>query len=363
MTALDRVSFDETAPYHTAGRASCETMSSDQRSSRVSTASVTIALVVVLLLAAIAGVVALDRPRIESVDNDWGTVTQNQTEIETQVRISNPRLVNLAEPVFDLTYTVSLNDVQIAQNRVRSVQFSGGPETIVNVSTYANNDDIPEWWASHIQRNETTTVRVEPDGVIQPLGITLPMDSRTRTRTVRTDLLAPLQTDEPRRFRRFGRTLLVVNSTDARWGNATVNRTVMHASATVTNPTPVPLPVIDIGYEIYMNGIKVGQSTENQRTVIPPGGTRTIETEAVIDNNKLDEWWVTHLRRNETTRLRVDFFATVDVFGQRIRTPLDFLSYTRTFHTDFFGSANDSGSTNRTNASNVPPPTASESGR
>lgn len=319
------------------------------------------AVALVLVLAIIIGALTVELPRVEGVDNDWGTVTQNRTEIETQIAIDNPLLLRFAESVVDLEYTVSLNDIQFAHGRKRAVQFSGGGETVVNVTTYANNDDIPEWWASHINRNETTTVRVQPDAVVGPTDFTLPMHSRTRTRTVRTDLLAPLQTNDPQRFRQFGQTLLIVNETNAYWGNATVNRTPLYTSATVTNPTPIPIPVVDIGYTIYMNDVRVGQSTANQQTVIPPGSTRTIETRAVINNTKLDEWWVTHLRRNETTRLRVDFSATIEVFDQRIRTPLEFLSYTRTFNTDVFGP--EDRLTNRTNASNVLPAPSIEQAR
>lgn len=147
----------------------------------------------------------------------------------------------------------------------KECDFRVARETVVNVTTSANNDAIPEWWASHVNRNGTTTVRVQPTGVVDPFDITLPMRSQTRTRTFQTDLLAPLQTNETQRFRRFGRTLLIVNGTDASWGNATADRTPLHISATVTNPTPVPIPVIDIGYEIYMNGIKAGEFHQGAR--------------------------------------------------------------------------------------------------
>lgn len=309
--------------------------------------------ILVLVVTAIAGVVLIDIPRVEEVDNDWGTVTQNKTEIETQITIDNSVLLRLGESLVDLEYTVSFNDVRMAHGREREVQFSGSEETIINVTTFINNDAIPEWWASHINRNGTTTVRVQPDAIVEPVGITLPMQSRTRTRTVETDLLAPLQTTENRRFQRFGRTLLIINKTTANWGHATVNRTPLHASATVTNPTPVPIPVADIGYRIHMNGIRIGQSTLNQQTVIPPHSTRTIETKAVINNNKLDEWWVTHLRQNESTRLRIDFSATIEVFDQQIQTPLGFLSYSNAFHTNIFRSTDGLAIETRTNSSNT----------
>lgn len=312
-------------------------MSDSDRYSDTSSWVVTVVAVVLLLIvAAVAGVVVLDRPRVESVDNDWGTVTENRTEIETQIAIDNPRLLRLGDSVLNLEYTVSLNDVRVAHGRKRTVDLSGGRNATVNVTTFANNDAVPEWWVSHVNRNETTTVRVQPDVIVSPVGLSLPMRERTRTRTFSTDMLAPLRTTETRRFQLFDRTLLIVNGTHAHWGNATAAHTPLVVSATVTNPTPVSIPLVDIGYTVHMNGIQVGHSTGNQRQTIPPHSTRTIETRAVIDNSKLDQWWVTHLRRNETTHLRVDFYATIDLFGQRERVPLDFLSYERTFHTQIF---------------------------
>ncbi|WP_101296862.1 LEA type 2 family protein [Halegenticoccus soli] len=301
------------------------------------TTTLVAALIVVLAVAsaAVIGVATLERPRIDGVDNSWGTVAENRTEIETQIAVDNPRLLEWGDGVADVTYTVSLNSVQIADGRKKQVDLSGGRD-VITASTWMNNDDVPEWWVTHVNNDETTTVRVNPAVVVESTDVTFPVDSRTRTRTVETDLLAPLQTNETRRFGAFGRTLLVVNGTDARWGHATAERTPLIVSATVTNPTPVPIPIADIGYTIRMNGVRVGHSVGDQEEVIPPHSTRTIETRAIIDNSKLDEWWVTHLRNDETTRLTVDFHATVEYRGERQRLPLDFLTYQRTFDTNIF---------------------------
>ena len=166
----------------------------------------------------------------------------------------------------------------------------------------------------------------------------------TRTRTVETNLLEPLRINQTRTFDAFGRRLLVVNGTDAHWGHATTARTPLNASATITNPTPVPIPVTNVSYTIRMNGVVVGSGEAARRTVIPPGATRTIEASAVIDNSKLDEWWVTHRQNGGRSQLTVDFYATVQTGGETRRVHLDFLSYRRTFETNLLGS--DAGSTN-----------------
>lgn len=314
-------------------------------------------IVLLLVGAAVVGVLAFDRPRVAGVDNDWGEVTENRTEIETQIAVKNPRLLELADGVTNVRYTVSLNDVRIADDRVERVDVSGDRDAI-STTTWANNDKIPEWWASHINRNETTTVRVNPTVVTEAVGLTFPAKAQTRTRTVRTNMLEPLQSERTRTLDAFGRTLLIVNETSAHWGNATAERTPLNASATITNPTSVPIPVVDIGYTIRMNGVRVGHSTADQRTVIPPHSTRTVRTRAIIDNSKLDQWWVTHVRNNETTNMTVDFHATVEFMGQQRRIPLDFLTFERTFETDIFGESDSIGANSSTagNASAADPP-------
>ncbi|WP_226004518.1 LEA type 2 family protein [Natrinema salinisoli] len=299
--------------------------------------TVLLVVLVVLVAAGTYGLLAVERPRVDSVDSEWGTVTSERTEVETRIGVDNPRLLRVGDAAADVSYTVSMNDLEVASERKRQVD-AAGDEATVTVSTWLDNDDIPAWWASHIRRNETTTVRVEPDVVIEYAGLRLPAEEWTRTHTVRTDLLEPLQTTEPREFQAGGQPVFVVNETDARWGNATAERTPIDASATVTNPTSLPIPITEVRYAVRLNGIRVGEGVASERTVLPANSTRTLAANATIDNDRLDEWWVTHLRNDETSTLTVDFTATLEYAGLERELPLDFLSYNRTFRTDMLGS-------------------------
>lgn len=294
-------------------------------------------LVGVLVVAAAYGLVVVDRPRVESVDNEWGTVEENRSEVETEITVDNPLLLRLGDSAASVRYTVSLNGVQFA-SEAESVRL-GGEDDVVTTSTWVNNDRIPAWWVTHVNSGETTTVTVDPSVVVQYVGLRLPASSLTRNRTFHTDLLEPLDTEETRRFSAFGRTVLVVDETDAEWGQATAERTPIDASATVTNSLPVPLPVTEVQYTVRMNDVVVGTGRAAEQTILPPESTRTLEARALIDNSRLDEWWVTHLRNDQTTRITVTFDATVRYGGVERRLPLEFLSYNRTFETDVFGSA------------------------
>ncbi len=297
----------------------------------------------VLVVATVAyGVVAVDRPRVESVENDWGTVTSERTEVETKVTVDNPFLLRLGDAAADVSYTVSLNDVEVAAEEENRVHLAGDESTVA-VSTWIDNDEIPAWWASHVNNDETTTVRVEPDIVVDYAGIRVPAEELTRTRTVHTNLLEPLATNESRQFQVSNQTVFVVDETDAQWGNATVNRTPIEASATVTNSLGIPVPITQLGYTVRLNGIVVGQGVAARQTVLEPNRTRTLEAGAAIDNSKLDEWWVTHRRQGGASNLTVDFNATIAYGGVERTLPLDFISYERRFRTDLFGAENASG--------------------
>ncbi|ELY68736.1 LEA type 2 family protein [Natrinema versiforme] len=300
----------------------------------------TVILVAIVLLVAAAGygLFAVDRPQVESVDNEWGTVTDERTEVETTVTVDNPRLLRVGDAAADISYTVRLNGIDVATGSEEGLTVTGR-ESEVSVSTWIDNDEIPDWWTSHVANDETTTVRIDPEVAVDYAGVQYPADRLTRTRTVQTDLLEPLRTDERREFRASGQTLFVVEATDARWGNATENRTPIDASATVTNPTALPIPIAEIGYTVRLNGIVVGQGVAGEQVVLSPDSTQTLEAGAAIDTDDLDEWWVTHVRNDETSNLSVEFNATLEYGGTEREVPLDFLSYEQSFQTDLLGSA------------------------
>lgn len=265
-------------------------------------------------MAVVYGLLVVDKPRVESVENEWGAVNADRSEVETEIMVDNPLFLRVGDAAASVAYSITLNGVQFASGRKEEVHL-GGQNGTVRMSIWMNNDRIPEWWVTHVNDDETSTVTVDPTVRLKYGGVRIPAERWTRERTFHTDLLEPLETDRPRRFAALDRTVLVVNETDARWGHATAERTPIYASATVTNSLPVPLPITDVRYTVRMNGIVVGQGEAATQTLIPAGSTQRLEASAYIDNSKLDEWWVTHLRNNETTRLSVSFDANVEIGG------------------------------------------------
>jgi LEA14-like dessication related protein len=290
---------------------------------------------VLTLVVAAAGVGALllDRPRVTGVENEWGTTTAERTEVRTRIAVDNPRVVELTDATLDAEYAVSVNGIEVADERVESVALSG-PQDVVTTSTRFDNSEIPRLWASHVNNGENTTVTVDPTVETAIAGVDLGASSFTWNRTVQTDLLDSLNVDRTREIQALGATVLYVNETRAEWGTATVERTPVELSATVTNPLPVGLPIANLSYTVRLNDIVVGSGQTGTRTVVPPGSTETIPATAAIDNQKLDEWWVSHRRNDGTSELTVEFNATVSVGGRDVRVPLPALTYDRTVSTD-----------------------------
>jgi LEA14-like dessication related protein len=136
--------------------------------------------------------------------------------------------------------------------------------------------------------------------------------------------------------------VLYVNETSAQWGEVNESRTPLALDFRVYNPKSYPVGVSEIGYEITMNDVAVGEGTTEQGYTVGPKSAETVETTTLIDNTKLDEWWVSHLERDQVTDLRIDFYARLEVTGgETIRVPLRSLTYTETIETDIFG--NDAG--------------------
>jgi LEA14-like dessication related protein len=132
--------------------------------------------------------------------------------------------------------------------------------------------------------------------------------------------------------------VLYVNETSANWGSVSAAETPIDIRFQTYNPKAVPYAVTEIGYDITMNDVQVGNGASERTYTIPPQSTETIETTTAIENPALDEWWVSHLERNQVTDLRIDFYARIELpGGGTVRVPLDALTYEKEIETDIFG--------------------------
>ena len=316
---------------------------------KVRTAATALGAVGLALGAAVAlGLVGV--PSVESVDNEFGEVNDSTTVIVTDLAVDNPNPFGTGFLGASAEYTVRMNDVPMANGSKEDLDLGpGGNE--VRLRTYMDNERIPDWWVTHVRNGELTEVAIDARIRSDAVGRSVPVE---RTETINTSMIERFDSNETRPVEAdsqvFDDPVLYVNETRGEWGNVTDEETPMRATFVAYNPKDVPYVVTEMRYEITMNGVVVGEGTSQREYVIEPRSSETIETRTAIRNERLDDWWVTHLRNDEVTDLRIEFAATVEaedptsLTGQTVslQLPMSELTHEETIRTDILGSENES---------------------
>jgi LEA14-like dessication related protein len=302
-----------------------------------------------VVTASIGGAVALGvlgTPGVAAVENRFGPVDQETTVIETDLVVDNPNPVGVTLGDTTVNYTVGMNGVAIASGRKEGLDVDRG-NTTLNFTTRMRNGKIPEWWVTHVRNDERTTLVVDATARTGLLGgLSVPFEER---KEVETDVIGQFDSNETRPVSSseappvVPSPLLYVNSTSANWGEVTGEETPIDMTFTLYNPHLQPYAVSELGYEITMNGVEVGTGrTQEEPAIVIPGRTETaLDTRTVIRNPALDDWWVSHLQRDQVTDLRIDFYAILELpSGNTLRVPLDELTYEQRIETDVFGTKN-----------------------
>ncbi|WP_200531650.1 LEA type 2 family protein [Halorubrum sp. LN27] len=285
-------------------------------------------------------------PSVAAVDNTFGNVTNETTEIETDLVVSNPNPVGVGLDGVSVNYTVSMNDIEMAQGGREGVRVGTGNSTLA-LETQLRNDGIPPWWVSHVRNGERTTLDIDATATSDRLGRGVDF---SRSREIETDLLGAFNSDETRPVNAdsplASDPVLYVNETRGEWGSVSESETPIDMAFTVYNPNFEPYAVTEIGYDITMNGVEMGSGQTEEGYVIPSESTETIEFTTALQNRHLDDWWVTHLdedvRGHQVTGLRIEFYAVIEFpSGEEVTVPLDSLTYEETIETDIFGEGED----------------------
>lgn len=279
-------------------------------------------------------------PSVTGAENRFGETNESTTVVETELGVRNPNPVGTGFLDVSADYEVAMNNITMATGGKSGISAPPG-ESTVTTRSYLRNERIPRWWASHIQNDERTQVRI--DASIRS-GLVGQSFAVPQERTIETDLLSSFNSTETREVNAnrplVSDPVLYVNRTAGQWGDVTNESTPIVLDFYVYNPKSYAIPVSQIDYRVNMNEITVGEGTNTREYVLPPGELTRVRTVTTIDNSNLDEWWVSHIQRDQVTDLRISFNATVEVGGTSIEVPMDRFTYTETIETDIFGTKN-----------------------
>jgi LEA14-like dessication related protein len=313
-------------------------------------AAVTVGLAALLGGAFALGVLGV--PSVVAVSNAFGGVNATTTVIETDLVVNNPTPIDARLGDLAVGYRVEMNSIEMATGHREGIAIGSGNSTLA-FTTAMRNEKIPTWWVSHLNRGERTEMAVQATVRSGTLGRTHSFTPTTRT--VETDIIGAFNSSEERPVNAgapgIEDPVAWINRTNATWGAVSAERTPVRIEFAVHNPKPYPLTITELSYDIRMNDVAMGEGRTDRSYAVPPGETRTVEAVLFLDNDRLDEWWVSHLEANQTTRFRIDFAARVDAGAHSVRVPLRGLTYEETIETDFFGTKSDDRSAS--NASNA----------
>lgn len=262
-----------------------------------------------------------DRVVRGGVKNEWGDVDNESCEIRTEISVPPTNVVNGNVDTFGVEYVAEVNGVRVAEAEKSDFRF-GPRTTAVSLTAEMENSTVSEWWGAHIKNGEKSRMRIKPrlrvDLPLSDLGVRVP----SRERRIETDALGFLNGAGRRERDVFGRTVLAVEDLEANWGEPNDDETPVHVTATVENPTPVPVSFSALVCDVRMNGVDVGKGDTLDGFSVGAGETQEVEITVGVDHSALPEWWMTHVDNNEETEVVASVHGAVDVFGKRLHVPL-----------------------------------------
>lgn len=290
---------------------------------------------------------------VRRIENDWGEVSDERTEIRTRVVLDGRNFLEARVTSVGLRYDAYMNGVRVARSEKKGVSLNRD-NTTIHLSAYIDRSRLLRWWHTHINKGERTRLVIKPHVTVDlpsldlsafdfaDIGLpsTRPPFSSVSVETpnyvteFETGILDSIRREEKMTVTAFGRTVFAVHGVDARWGTADEDETTIELRVKMENPNPFAVGFEDVGYTVTMNGVRVGRGHVGDFRM-PARGTSVISSEAVLRNKRVAEWWKTHLDRGEKTETEIGFGGAVRVlgFGRKIGDR----SYTGSFETDLFG--------------------------
>jgi LEA14-like dessication related protein len=127
---------------------------------------------------------------VRETDAQWGTVTAEETPIDMQFVVYNPKQVPYV--ITEIGYEVTMNGVAVGSGATE------GPTTIpprstgtVRSRTVIDNPSLDDWWVTHLENDQVTELRIDFEARLRlPNGETVrvPLDPLTYERTIETDV-------------------------------------------------------------------------------------------------------------------------------------------------------------------------------
>lgn len=250
---------------------------------------------------------------------EWGTTTEETTEIETTLAVENPNPLGVTvSDGFSAQYWVALNDVRLVEGQREAISIPKGSSTITLTSTM-DNDQIVPWWVEYVRAGETIEMRASGAATVNVFG-QRELDFPEQERTLLEDqqpvidaFSAAVSTMEGEYTAGSGTAGYEIRNADAEWATVTEETSNMTLTMDIHNPGSVPVPLVPDGFRFNAtandvplftaSGDALSPESVDRGAMLAPGETRTVEYTVTMTNDNIDDWFRSHIANGEQSDL------------------------------------------------------------
>ncbi len=282
------------------------------------------------------------RPTVEDISFEWGEVDFESIEISADATIYNPNPFRIN--INRIYFTALANEMELAEGEKEDVSLSAGGETDIHLSTNIYHEDIPRFLASHVNNDELTDFEMNTVAEVGVGGATYNYEFG-ESYTAETDILEGFNVEGVEQIYEFGTedmpAEIILRSLSSYWGEADEDGIEIIHEAVLYNPHEKSIPLNEIEVSTEMNGIDVGTAfTEDPAELSPESETRVI-FRTVMEGQRLEAWWPTHVSRGERTDVASTVSAEVDTSdwdfpGMGDTYEVELMDFSTPVSTDFF---------------------------
>ncbi len=336
------------------------------------TAGALLAGLLVAAAGATAGVAVLQHPDV-SVANagEWGGSEAGEPTVMATLDVDSPLPVSLGRTA-QVSYSVSLNGVELARGERAAVSLAAGDSTI-HLTAPLRKGRLTQWWAAFVRANETVGVRTDPSLTVRtgPVSGSAALPARNRTMLedatpFRSSFGSVASAVEGRYVRSVGEDDIRAEVSDrfihdsrldrrrndsstenvtvgyevrrgwATWGEVTEERTTLRLHFLLYNPSSiVSVPVEPSGFDLALGtsertvfdaeSVTVAEEGTYARRdgtpVLEPRELREVVYVVELDNDRVADWFTGHVQRDERTTLSTALSLRYDLGASAVRLP------------------------------------------
>jgi LEA14-like dessication related protein len=127
---------------------------------------------------------------VERTSATWGNVTRETTPLDIGLQVRNPTEIPI--PVARIDYTLTMNGIPVGNGTTgEGTVLSPGSEQTITARAAIRNDELDDWWVSHIERGQRTDLGVSLTAVVELPGdrtVELPLDEFGGNTTIKTGI-------------------------------------------------------------------------------------------------------------------------------------------------------------------------------